>query len=601
MPGKFLNIPLLLILFCFIFFIAGCGLTNPGSPTTYRLSWSNPLPQGNTLQSIVFIDADNAFAVGVKGSIIRYSSGSWTVVESNTREDLFKVWAYNANNVFAVGSNGTIMRFDGNSWSKMSQGLTTSILQAVWGFSPTDLYVGSNNGEILHYDGLEWTSSGQISAGYITGILGFSANNIYAISNQGEVLHYNGTSWSVSTILESNATWLTGIWADAENNIYVCATSVLGSLPNNVFHFDGTSWTGMGRAVNGGLNAIWGTSSNNLIVVGDYGLTARYDGSSWTDESLYSVHIYGIYGGSANNIFAVGNLGMILQNTGGSQWSLVSSPLVWDMRCIWGTSANNLFAGGSSGTILNFDGTEWTKIENTGVSDTIYGIWGTSDSNIYAVGGNTETNTGFIIHYDGTTWNTISDDLNFIPFAITGTAANDIYVAGSFVIRFNGTNWSDPFELPFTALTVCCTDDNVFVAGTNGGMMYVDKRRSSSRMDFSYINSGTCFTIESMFGFSSNNVFMGDAFGNLLTYDGNKWTVKVSMSTGDISGIWGTYSNNLYLIVGSDIMHFNGVSYEKITNIANYALSAVRGFSSGDIFFTGNNGTILKLGTSKSF
>jgi hypothetical protein len=579
-------------------FFSGCGIiNNPGSTVNYKLSWTNPLPQGNTLQSVFFIDADNAFAVGEKGSIIRYSSGSWTAMQSNTTQNLFKVWAYDVNNVFAVGSAGTVMRYDGNSWSSISQSLSSNTLMAVWGLSPTDLYAGSNDGTILHFNGSKWTSSGVISEGYITGILGFSANNIYAISNAGEILRYNGSSWSVSKVLDDGLPWLTGIWADAADNIYVCATSY-ASLPNNVFHFDGTSWTGMGRVVEGGLNAIWGTSSNNLIVSGDLGLTARYDGSSWRDESktIPEVHIYGVCGDSENKIFSVGDLGMILENDGSSQWTLVSSPLVWSMRCIWGSSSSNIFAGGSGGTILHFDGTEWTKMDDTGVFDTVYAIWGTSHSNVYAVGGNASHDSGFIIRYDGTKWNTVADDLDFVPYAMHGTGQNDIYVAGKFVMHFNGTLWSDPNEMPAACSVVWSDADQAFAAGENGLMMYLENRTTSTtKTDFTYMNSGTCFAVQSIFGFSPKDVFMGDTFGNLLLFDGTKWSVRDKLGQ-PIYGIWGTSVNNMYLIVGYDILHWDGVSYRTVTSIATHPLYGVWGAAENDVFFAGHNGTILRYG-----
>src|SRR3954454_8132532 len=43
--------------------------------------WQNPLPQGNTLQDFFFIDADNGFAVGASGTILRTTDGgnSWDI------------------------------------------------------------------------------------------------------------------------------------------------------------------------------------------------------------------------------------------------------------------------------------------------------------------------------------------------------------------------------------------------------------------------------------------------------------------------------------------------------------------------------------------
>jgi len=40
--------------------------------------WQNPLPQGNTLQDFSFIDTNNGFAVGARGTILKTTDGVTT-------------------------------------------------------------------------------------------------------------------------------------------------------------------------------------------------------------------------------------------------------------------------------------------------------------------------------------------------------------------------------------------------------------------------------------------------------------------------------------------------------------------------------------------
>jgi hypothetical protein len=583
-------------------FFSGCGIiNNPGSTVNYKLSWSNPIPQGNALNGVFFVDADNAFAVGLKGSIARYSSGEWTVMESNTTHNLWKVWGYDVNNVFAVGTDGTVMRYDGTSWTRMNQSLDTGILQAVWGTSPNDLFVGSNNGVILHYDGAKWTSSDELSEGYITGILGFSANNIYAISNIGQIFRFDGTRWSLNEDLGDYNLWLTGIWGDAADNIYVSVKSLSSAAEDLylVYHYDGTSWTGMkvvfdGVPCNVGLNGIWGTSSDNLLVVGGLGLIARYDGHQWTDEGIFGgQHLYEI-SGSANGIVAVGQIGTIVYYDG-TEWSLVCNQFAWDMHCIWGSSANDIFAAGDHGEAIHYNGTEWTKMGDTGVDHTIRGIWGTSSSNVYAVGGISQA--GFIIRYDGTSWSTIMDDLDFIPYAIHGTGSDDIYIVGDRVMHFNGTEWNtEALDLPSTLYAVWANDEHVFVAGSSGFMRYLNKRTAWNPLDFKHMNSGTNSAVTSILGFSSKEIFMGDLDGNLLSYDGTKWSIKDSNVASKIIAIWGTSANNMYLTSRDEILHWDGVSYRTLDNILEHKIFSIWGASENDVFFAGEYATILRYG-----
>src|ERR1043165_2492397 len=55
--------------------------------------WQNPLPQGNTLQDFSFIDTNNGFAVGARGTILStYDGGNhWDIIAGATEDDLYGV------------------------------------------------------------------------------------------------------------------------------------------------------------------------------------------------------------------------------------------------------------------------------------------------------------------------------------------------------------------------------------------------------------------------------------------------------------------------------------------------------------------------------
>jgi hypothetical protein len=83
---------------------ATCPQGNPG------WCWDNPLPQGNILARIWGKDANNAWAVGYNGTILKWNGSSWSSQSSGTTQDLYGVWGSDANNVWAVGYNGTIIK-----------------------------------------------------------------------------------------------------------------------------------------------------------------------------------------------------------------------------------------------------------------------------------------------------------------------------------------------------------------------------------------------------------------------------------------------------------------------------------------------------------
>ena len=40
-------------------------------------TWQNPLPQGNNLNSVFFIDSLSGWAVGEHGTILKYNKSKW--------------------------------------------------------------------------------------------------------------------------------------------------------------------------------------------------------------------------------------------------------------------------------------------------------------------------------------------------------------------------------------------------------------------------------------------------------------------------------------------------------------------------------------------
>ena len=53
--------------------------------------WQNPLPQGNPLGSIYFVDSNTGWTVGTGGTILKTTNGgdSWETQNSGTEEYLF--------------------------------------------------------------------------------------------------------------------------------------------------------------------------------------------------------------------------------------------------------------------------------------------------------------------------------------------------------------------------------------------------------------------------------------------------------------------------------------------------------------------------------
>jgi hypothetical protein len=72
-----------------------------------------------------------------------------------TQSRLRAVWGSAANDVFAVGDTGTVLRYDGIAWRAFPRP-TARDLRALWGRGPTEVYAVGDSGTVLRYNGVTW-------------------------------------------------------------------------------------------------------------------------------------------------------------------------------------------------------------------------------------------------------------------------------------------------------------------------------------------------------------------------------------------------------------------------------------------------------------
>jgi len=88
--------------------------------------WLNPLPTGNNLLSVYFIDSTLGFASGENGTILKTTNGgsTWICESTGISENINSVFFLNAYDGYAAGDNGKII--------KTTNGGTTWDTQNTW-------------------------------------------------------------------------------------------------------------------------------------------------------------------------------------------------------------------------------------------------------------------------------------------------------------------------------------------------------------------------------------------------------------------------------------------------------------------------------------
>jgi hypothetical protein len=93
---------------------------NAASAATWVIP--SPLPQSNRLYAVWGVDANNIWATGVNGTILRWDGSAWITQASGVTYTLVGIWGVDPNHVWVVGDNGVILFWNGSAWNKQQEG-----------------------------------------------------------------------------------------------------------------------------------------------------------------------------------------------------------------------------------------------------------------------------------------------------------------------------------------------------------------------------------------------------------------------------------------------------------------------------------------------
>ncbi|AKU96509.1 Type IV fimbrial biogenesis protein PilY1 [Labilithrix luteola] len=371
--------------------VASCAQANDSVDVTPDAS---TVPESGS--PLVDVDADAALDASCDDA----SDGSCTTreltcaeadfcaVPTNTdaRFALLSVWGSSANDVWAVGSGGTIAHWDGAAWARIPfKGKDT--LRAVGGSSATDVWIVSAPNLIAHVDGFHGDAT---------------KLEIQPPRDEGDP-----TNWLGST--------LTYIWNIGPGEFFVGGPTTRGYPQNSLWRHYGTPTNPLDATSNWDVastycisgqvcpdsNGIWGTSANDLWVIGQKGGVRHSNGAvgnggganQWTllKNTFTADNLLGIWGSSNSDIWIVGEGGTIRHwsNDASREWEIVPSPTTETLRAVWGSGPRDVWATGDNGTIIHWDGDSWRPATATfpvGPKPRLYRIWGSGPNDVWIVG-----------------------------------------------------------------------------------------------------------------------------------------------------------------------------------------------------------------------
>jgi hypothetical protein len=128
--------------------------------------------------------------------------------------------------------------------------------------------------------------------------------------------------------------------------------------------------------------------------------------------------------------------------------------------------------------------------------------------------------------------------------------------------------------------------NNIFAVGDNGAILY---RHQNA---WAVLTSNTTESLRAVWGSSIADVYAGGANGALVHYNGSTWSV-VTATSADINGIWGSASNDVWIVGPSLAMHWNGSAWSTPAQpVPGGVLNGVTGTISTDVWTTGESANV---------
>lgn len=229
-----------------------------GSVGAYRIWVSLPLPGhtftglegGASLGRVRMVSPTDGWAVGERGTILRYAGGEWRWQSSPTTHDLLDLALLPGGaEGWAVGTGGTVLHDVNGSWSLLPIP-TTIDLNAVAAIAPGTVWVAgaddNTNGLWLwQYTNGTWThalvnNSYQEVADHFNAFSVLSPNDVWGVTYDGSLAHYAAGRWTVLTA--PAFLMLYAVWAVSDTEVWAAGFGKLNTGIGQggiVFRFDG--------------------------------------------------------------------------------------------------------------------------------------------------------------------------------------------------------------------------------------------------------------------------------------------------------------------------------------------------------------------------
>ncbi|HSA22742.1 MAG TPA: hypothetical protein P5076_14910, partial [Myxococcota bacterium] len=488
--------------------------------------WQNARPAGHPLLGLHVGAADDAWAVGDEGAVVRWDGAAWREVEPPSLMPLSDVCGCGPDDVWVSQTHGEeLWHWDGSSWTVTYGPMSATGFQAlacVCTTSPCqDVWAVGRNGAAAHWDGLAWVEVATSTSADLEGLWAAGPTDLWAVGDDGTLLRSSGGEFSAWTSGTSED--LQGVWGRAADEVYAVGRNGV------VLRFDGAAWTPEQSGTDRHLWDVWGTPGGPLYAVGDsvYGGVLLWSPvpGAWQQRTVLpeTPGLYALGGTADTDVWAVGLGGAILTKSAGS-WrssSAITRRLtdVCALEHADGTIEGWAVGWWSSG-VLRWDGAGWQPFE-LAHNDQLQGVWCGGPQGTWAVGSN-----GRVWRW-GQGWSSamtigVDADLNAIAGRVVDGRA-EVWAVGQdgTIARWDGTAWAVEASGGQALHGVWAAPPGgtfqAYAVGAEGTLM------ARGAQGWTAMESGTTRDLQAVTGETWDDAWIAGAGGTVLRYGGAGW------------------------------------------------------------------------------
>jgi hypothetical protein len=274
---------------------------------------------------------------------------------------------------------------------------------SVWGTGPDEVFVVGgplgNTGRsslALRFDGSAWHDLKATGEETFWWVSGSGSKDVWMVGEKGRIAHWDGASWEEHASGVTSTLW--GVYAFSPTDAWAVGGTPEGGVgPQNdvVLRWDGSAWKPEalpGEPLGRSLYKVWGTSSENLYVVGEYGTIWHRTAVGWALESdppLATWTLFTVFGCSASEVYAVGGKDILQSNgqSGSDAWTRLDVTIFNGVNGVSCGAPGEVAIVGNSGLKRRLVDGSWVDEFAVEPFGDMHAVWADGAGAFWAVGG----------------------------------------------------------------------------------------------------------------------------------------------------------------------------------------------------------------------